>query len=815
MASLLPGFEYDIFISYRQKDNKGDRWVSDFVDALKIELESTFKEEISVYFDINPHDGLLDTHDVDASLKEKLKCLVFIPVISRTYCDPKSFAWQNEFKAFVEQASNDQFGLKIKLQNSNVASRVLPVRIHELDSDDIQMCESLLGGVLRGVEFVFKSAGINRPLRANEDYPQNNLNKTYYRDQINKLANAIEEIIESLKENRTVTVADSALKEEQKLSSGKAEGVVNKIDKILIRQKFRKIPLILILIFLSLFAVITIYRTTGNRLTKKTIALILRDNEYDDSILNENGNILMDVIMMKLRKVKSIKIIAKSSLDPYMNKTIDLNKIGRELNVKYLITGKSGREANETRIWIELIKGKDNQQLLYQKYSLDKNQIITISNQVVWDIASELNISLSSEERYAIEMTPTRNDEAYRNLLAANSISNDASLYFQLGNKLLDSISFVSAIQTYDKAIKNDSLFALAYACRAIARSWSFGIIHTDSSQIVKCKTDIDKALRLDKDLPEAQIALGFYYYYCKTDYENALRYFTVAAEKDPDNYEPMFYMAIVYRRMGNWEESQSIMNKVIKLNPKEALFLTNIGLSYFYFHKYDSALYFHQKAIDNLPGWSAPYNNKAETHIYKNGDFANARIVIERGILNTPDNFLELRIQFSIYEGKYDEALKLAKLFVQEGSHVGYLYSARIYSCLNNYQGAGKYYDSALVAFNRDITNNPGNPFNHIFAGVAHAGMGNKEKAINEGKAAVDLALKNDMYELEIEYYLAQIYTMLGDFKNALEIIDKELNSPSYFSEEILKLDPVWRPLASQPEFKSIINRSLINNNK
>jgi hypothetical protein len=79
--------------------------VSEFVEALKTELESTFKEEISVYFDINPHDGLLETHDVDTSLKEKLRCLVFIPIISRTYCDPKSFAWEHEFKAFVEQAT--------------------------------------------------------------------------------------------------------------------------------------------------------------------------------------------------------------------------------------------------------------------------------------------------------------------------------------------------------------------------------------------------------------------------------------------------------------------------------------------------------------------------------------------------------------------------------------------------------------------------------------------------------------------------------------------------------------------------------------
>src|SRR5512136_2059585 len=141
MASLIPGFEYDIFISYRQKDNKGDRWVSEFVEALKTELESTFKEEISVYFDINPHDGLLETHDVDASLKNKLKCLVFIPIISRTYCDPKSFAWEHEFKSFVDLASKDQIGLKVKLPNGNVASRILPVQIYELDPGDKKLLE--------------------------------------------------------------------------------------------------------------------------------------------------------------------------------------------------------------------------------------------------------------------------------------------------------------------------------------------------------------------------------------------------------------------------------------------------------------------------------------------------------------------------------------------------------------------------------------------------------------------------------------------------------------------------------------------------
>ena len=136
MPSLIEGFNYDIFISYRQKDNKYDGWVIEFVDHLKKELEATFKNDISIYFDENPHNGLLETHSVDKSLEDKLRCLIFIPIISQTYCDPKSFAWQHEFVAFNKLANEDQFGRDIKLAGGNVASRILPIKIHDIDPED-------------------------------------------------------------------------------------------------------------------------------------------------------------------------------------------------------------------------------------------------------------------------------------------------------------------------------------------------------------------------------------------------------------------------------------------------------------------------------------------------------------------------------------------------------------------------------------------------------------------------------------------------------------------------------------------------------
>lgn len=196
MPSLLPGYEYDVFISYRQNDNRSG-WVSQFVEDLREEVAATIKEPVNIYFDENTHDGLQETHHVSKTLEGKLKCLIFLPVLSHTYCDPKSFAWTNEFLAFCQMAEKDSLGLEVRLWNGNVASRVLPVQIHDLDARDIAMYAEATGSPVRSVDFIFRSPGVNRPLTPS-DVRAENLSKTIYRDQINKTANAIEELIRSV-----------------------------------------------------------------------------------------------------------------------------------------------------------------------------------------------------------------------------------------------------------------------------------------------------------------------------------------------------------------------------------------------------------------------------------------------------------------------------------------------------------------------------------------------------------------------------------------------------------------------------------------
>jgi TolB-like protein len=444
MASIIQGYEYDIFISYRQKDNKGDRWVSEFVDALKTELESTFKEDISLYFDINPHDGLLGTHDVDASLKDKLKCLVFIPIISRTYCDPKSFAWEHEFKAFEELASQDQFGLKVKLPNGNVVNRILPIRIHDLDNEDIKLCESIIGGVLRGVEFIYKEPGVNKPLTYDDD-EKKNLNNTKFKIQINKVANAIKEIITAIKN--------------PVLPSGETNSIVNHVNDSATEERPRKKtsritwPIIITIAIFILISGYLMYQRlstsqAGTREIDKSVALLpfIDISESRDQAYFTDG--MMVEILDHLFKMKDLRIIPLNTTRKYKDSSEPLKKIADELGVAHLIQGSVRRAGNKVKISVGLIEGITEKYLWQHTYEddiSDVSRIFTVQSDIATQIARELSVQITPDVNSRMNIFPTQNREAYDLYLKGRETWGEESIDYLM------------------KAITLDSAFADAY----------------------------------------------------------------------------------------------------------------------------------------------------------------------------------------------------------------------------------------------------------------------------------------------------------------------------------------------------------------
>ena len=208
-SSIIPEYDYDVHISYRYNDNNYDGWVTEFVEKLNQELSATLKDKLTIFFDKNPEDKRIGFENPDGTTTPKINSLIFIPIISLTYCDVNSPVWKNEFKVFQEEIKKDSFGTSIILPNGNTSSRVIPVKIHDIDTEDVKLLESELSGGLRSIDFIYREKGINRPLHPTDDDKHDNPQRPMYRNQINKLANVIKEIISGIKQSKQTSPVET------------------------------------------------------------------------------------------------------------------------------------------------------------------------------------------------------------------------------------------------------------------------------------------------------------------------------------------------------------------------------------------------------------------------------------------------------------------------------------------------------------------------------------------------------------------------------------------------------------------------------
>jgi TolB-like protein/Tfp pilus assembly protein PilF len=769
MASIIKDYEYDIFISYRQKDNKYDGWVTEFVDNMKRELEATFKENVSVYFDINPHDGLLETHDVDASLKEKLKCLIFIPIISQTYCDPQSFAWQNEFVAFNKMAKEDLFGRDIRLAGGNVASRILPVKIHDLDEEDKILLENELGGVLRGIEFIFKSSGVNRPLNPS-DNPDKNFNKTYYRDQVNKVANAVKEIIAAIKKHNQQDV--KVTKDDVNIKTNPQK---NLKTKIIITS-----VIILALIVLGYF-LIPIFSKPKVQLEKSIAVLPFRNDSPNDSTTYFlNG--VMEEILNNLQKISDFRrVLSRNSVEQFRNNTTKSTpEIAKALGVNYIVEGSGQKYGNSYRLRVQLIAAKNERHLWgesYEKEIRETKDIFGTQSEIAQSIASALKATITPKEKQLIEKTPTKNLTAY------DFYQRGREEYTKYWLNNSNKAALQKAEDLYRKALKYDSTFA--QACTGLARVYwdkNYGsekeYFSENFMDSVLILTNI--ALSFDNQFSEAYTLKGTYYSEIGKP-EQAIEEFDKAIKLNPNDWKAYyekgeFYFADDLVNTINYLQKAASINRGAELPS----LLGEIGSAYIWAGFPEKAKRYYQDKL-KLDGDSVAYYAALGWV-----EFCNANI-------NKAIEFEE-------------------KGYAIDSTDIGILYSLGFhYPWLGQYKESLKYYKRWFesLKIHRELNVNS---MQRI--GYAYWQNGYKKEAENFFNEQIKYC--NRMNELKrttwgqglYTYYdLAGVYAFRGEkdkaYKN-LRIFNQSQRI-NLFIAMLMKTDPLFNSIRNEPEFQQI----------
>jgi TolB-like protein/Tfp pilus assembly protein PilF len=549
MSSLIPGYEYDIFISYRQNDNHSDKWVSNFVHALKEELEATIKKPISIYFDENPQDGLQETHQVDASLQKKLKCLVFIPIISQTYCDKNSYAWEHEFLPFIKIASEDDFGIDITLNNGNVVSRVLPIKIHDLDNEDQASLEGVLGGPVRSINLIYREAGVNRPLKPTDDRNLN-LEKTDYQNQINKVANALKDIGRSILKHSEPKDYNPEVGKEASSSSNPS-------------LKYFLIGLSVIIIAnLGYWGIGKFSSTSGGNISPKdvTIAVLAFDDQSPTRDQEWLGDGVADEILNVLAKVEGLQVTGKTSSFSFKGKDATIKEIGEILNVEVILEGSVNKVGDELRITAQLIDVETDRHIWSDKYDRDASDIFSIMDEVAQNIARALRTELSIDELAEIKIDQPVNKKAYEHYLRG--------LHFHYTRLFFsdEKIDMEKAEKQFMLAISIDSTYAEAYNGLAdVYDSYAY----VDKGYEYKR----DSVIRISKKInPNSAYLLatqGMKFLNINTlNLDSAFYFYKKAYGIDPNHFANTIGIVFAYDRIGAFDISNEFLENILITDP-------------------------------------------------------------------------------------------------------------------------------------------------------------------------------------------------------------------------------------------------------
>jgi len=588
--------------------------------------------------------------------------------------------------------------------------------------------------------------------------------------------------------------------------------------QITARHKLRTAAMIVVAAFVIVLSVIAVQLVSKKEVQpySKEIRLVVLPFENLGSVEDEYfSDGITDAITARLAGIGGLGVISRQSAMQYKGREMNTRQIAKELGVDYILEGTVQRErpsdpTSRVRIIPQLIRASDDTHVWAETYDDDMSEVFRLQSDLAERVAQALDIALLEPERRALRAKPTENLEAYDYYLRGND-------YF---NRSFLESDFRIAIQMYEKAVEQDPTFALAYAqlARTHARMYWY---HFDRSEecLAMAKQAVDKAFRLNPDLPEAQLALGHYYYNCHLDYDRALEQFHIARKSQPNNSELLAYIGAVQRRQGKFEQALDNIKRASELDPRSTHTTSNLAQTFMLLRRYVEAERYYDRVISLAPDLLGFYSDKARLYLRWEGSTEKARAVLEETLQNVKsaeDNakIVNSLVMLDVFDGNYQEALDRLSLksedidgqfrFIPKA-----LRCARICGYMKKKELAKKYYEEARSILETKIQEQPEDARLHSSLGITYAGLGRKEDAIAEGKLAVKLLPVSKeawrgLYRVED---LAKIYVMVGEHDEAIDQLDFLLSVPGEMSIPLLRLDPAWDPLRDHPRFKKLVD--------
>ena len=495
----------------------------------------------------------------------------------------------------------------------------------------------------------------------------------------------------------------------------------------------------------------------------KTIA-VLPFADYSPNKDNEyfcNG--MMDVIITHLQKVGDLLVKSRTSVEQYRNRTKDVETIGKELKVAYVLEGSVGKIGDNYRINAQLIDTKTGNHLWAEYYD-DKltENIFEYQSELAKKVATSLHAVLTPDERNRIEKRPTEHAEAW-DLIQKG---------FEMWNKQLESNDPAREIQLafnlFRKALEIDPNYSEAYA----TIGWIYSMIGKPDSAMIY----LDKALLLDPENASAYRNKGGIYR-IKGNTDLAIEYLSKAVELAPNEVWANQILGMIYwRDLNDIRKGLPYINKLAQLDFGNKFdTYSGIGNYFITIGYYEKAEKYYRISIDLRPvcDW------------------------------NITEYVWTLALQ-----GKFNESLNFIDSIcsVTDCESQGARLRLLVHTLLHEYK-------QAETAFNQ-LVEAGGSPFilDSVHVAYSYKKLGKKSEAMaileNINSSYGNLLNKNANWFICL--CMASVQSQLENKEEALQYLSKAIEfGLENGGHDFLVIDPTLENLRDDPEFKALVKRA------
>jgi eukaryotic-like serine/threonine-protein kinase len=337
------------------------------------------------------------------------------------------------------------------------------------------------------------------------------------------------------------------------------------------------------------------FHTRNTEVAIESIAVLPFVNQNNDSNSEWVSDGLTESIINSLTQVPNLKVMARSSVFRYKGKDTDPLKVGKDLGVRAVLTGRIMQRGDSLNVSVELLDVRDNKQLWGEQYSRKVSDLLSVQRDIAQEITANLRPKLSGMEEPRAKQY-TQNSEAYQLYLKGR--------YYW--NKFTPD-DHRRAEDYFKQAIDKDPTYALAY----VGLADTYGASSTNSwmepnEGYPKAMAAARRALELDDSLAEAHASAGAITMFFKFDWATAEREYKRAIELNP-NY-PLSYELYSYllTSMGRPDEAISMARRGAEVDPLSALLSDDVAGAFYFARRYDEAIRQTQKFLDiepNRPG--------------------------------------------------------------------------------------------------------------------------------------------------------------------------------------------------------------------